>query len=161
MTYTNDLSRKNCLKVRKKSTQKEKKEERKVPRDARIWPISSFVLNPTAHLFLMGLVWESHPHKETYFFVSSQVFFHILQMFQPAFGDWGMEVEPDWQWFICFFFWKISLREYSLITNKHNQELINILENQKIYGGFLIILIFQVSLSRTHLKSKTFLFTRL
>ena len=46
---------------------------------------------------------------------------------------------------------KISLEEYSLITNKHNQKLINILENQKIYGGFLKILIFRVSLSRTHL----------
>ena len=32
---------------------------------------------------------------------------------------------------------KLSLREYSLITNKHNQKLINILENQKIYEGFL------------------------
>ena len=32
---------------------------------------------------------------------------------------------------------KLSLREYSFITNKHNQELINILENQKIYEGFL------------------------
>ena len=52
---------------------------------------------------------------------------------------------------------KLSLREYSLIItiNKHNQKLINILENQKIYGGFLKILIFPVSLSRTHLQSKT------
>ena len=32
---------------------------------------------------------------------------------------------------------KLSLREYSFITNKHNQELVNILENQKIYEGFL------------------------
>ena len=38
------------------------------------------------------------------------------------------------------------------IINKHNQKLINILENQKIYGGFLKILIFQVSSSRTHLN---------
>ena len=51
---------------------------------------------------------------------------------------------------------KISLREYSLIY-KHNQKLINIFENQKIYGGFFKILIFRVSLSRTHLPSKTFL----
>ena len=52
---------------------------------------------------------------------------------------------------------KLSLREYSLIItiNKHNQKLINILENQKIYGGFLKILIFRVSLSRAHLQSKT------
>ena len=38
------------------------------------------------------------------------------------------------------------------IINKHNQKLINILENQKIYGGFLKILIFRVSSSRTHLN---------
>ena len=43
-------------------------------------------------------------------------------------------------------FLKMSLREYSLIINKHNQKLISILENQKIYGGFLKILIFWVSL---------------
>ena len=42
--------------------------------------------------------------------------------------------------------------------NKHNQKLIIILENQKIYDGFLEMLILQVSLSRTHLQSKTFLF---
>ena len=42
------------------------------------------------------------------------------------------------------------------IINKHNQKLISMLENQKIYGGFLKILIFRVSLSRTHLQSKTF-----
>ena len=54
-----------------------------------------------------------------------------------------------------------ALREYSLIIKKHNQELINILENQKIYGGFLKISIFRVSLSRTHLQSKMFLFTML
>ena len=36
----------------------------------------------------------------------------------------------------------ISLRKYSLITDKHNQKLIKILENQKINGGFLKILIF-------------------
>ena len=53
---------------------------------------------------------------------------------------------------------KKSLREYSLIIHKHNQKLISILENQKIYGGFLKILIFCVSLSRTHLQIKTFLF---
>ena len=41
---------------------------------------------------------------------------------------------------------------FPLITNKHNQKLINILENQKIYGGFLKILIFRVSLSRAHLQ---------
>ena len=56
---------------------------------------------------------------------------------------------------------KISLREYSLMRNKHNQKLVNILESQKIYGGFLKILIFRVSLSRTHSQSKTFLFTKL
>ena len=39
-----------------------------------------------------------------------------------------------------------------LITNKHNQKLITILENQKIYEGFLEILVFRVSLSRTHLQ---------
>ena len=50
---------------------------------------------------------------------------------------------------------KRSLWEYSLITNKHNQKLINILENQKINGGFLKILIFRISLSRTHLQSET------
>ena len=44
---------------------------------------------------------------------------------------------------------KISLPEYSLIINKYNQKLINILENQTIYEGFLKILIFQVPLSRT------------
>ena len=36
---------------------------------------------------------------------------------------------------------KTSL-QYSLIINKHNQKLISILENQKIYGDFLNILIF-------------------
>ena len=40
--------------------------------------------------------------------------------------------------------------------NKHNQKLINILENQKIYGDFFKIL-FRISLSRNHLQSKTFL----
>ena len=40
-------------------------------------------------------------------------------------------------------------------VNKHNQKLIIILENQKFYGGFLEILIFRVSLSRTHLQSET------
>ena len=44
------------------------------------------------------------------------------------------------------------------MINKHNQKIIIVLENQKIYGGFLEILIFWVSLSRTHLQSKTFLF---
>ena len=56
----------------------------------------------------------------------------------------------------CNTYWKkylrmISLRKYSLITDKHNQKLIKILENQKINGGFLKILIFRVSLPRTHL----------
>ena len=51
---------------------------------------------------------------------------------------------------------KISLREYSLITNRHNQKLINTLERQNIYGGFLKILIFRVSLSKTHWQNKTF-----
>ena len=37
---------------------------------------------------------------------------------------------------------------------KHNQKLISTLENQKIYGGFLKILIFWVSLSTTHLQNK-------
>ena len=32
--------------------------------------------------------------------------------------------------------------QYSLIINKHNQKLISILENQKIYGDFLKILTF-------------------
>ena len=50
---------------------------------------------------------------------------------------------------------KILLREYSLIRDKHNQKLINILETQKTYGGFLKIVIFRVSLSRTHLQSET------
>ena len=36
-----------------------------------------------------------------------------------------------------------------IMINKHNQKLIIILENQKIYGGFLEMLIFRVSLSRT------------
>ena len=31
------------------------------------------------------------------------------------------------------FYLTISLREYRLITNKHNQKLITILENQKIF----------------------------
>ena len=31
--------------------------------------------------------------------------------------------------------WKYHYRNNSLITNKRNQKLINILENQKIYGG--------------------------
>ena len=39
-----------------------------------------------------------------------------------------------------------------MIANKHNEMLINILENQKIYGDFLKILVFRVSLSRTHLQ---------
>ena len=52
---------------------------------------------------------------------------------------------------------KISLQEYNMIANKHSQKLINILENQKIYGGFLKKLIFLVSLSRTRLQSKTYL----
>ena len=49
------------------------------------------------------------------------------------------------------------------VTNKNNQKLINIFENQKVYGGFLKILIFQVSYSGTHLQSKFFLilYTRL
>ena len=34
---------------------------------------------------------------------------------------------------------KISLREYSFITNKHNQKLINILENQKIYRSIILL----------------------
>ena len=50
---------------------------------------------------------------------------------------------------------------YVRIPNKHNQKLINIVKNQNIYGGFLKILIIRVSLSRTHLQSKTFLFTGL
>ena len=37
---------------------------------------------------------------------------------------------------------KISIQEYSLIINKHNQKLISIFENQKVYGGFLKTLIF-------------------
>ena len=47
------------------------------------------------------------------------------------------------------------------MINKHNQKLIIILENQ--YGGFLEILIFPFSLSRTHLQSKKFfiLYTKL
>ena len=40
-----------------------------------------------------------------------------------------------------------------LLINKHNQKLISMLENQKIYGGFLKLLILWVSLSRTHLQS--------
>ena len=44
---------------------------------------------------------------------------------------------------------------FPLITNKHNQKLINILENQKIYGGFLQILIFRFSLSKWVLESET------
>ena len=44
----------------------------------------------------------------------------------------------------------------NFILNKHNQKLISMLENHKIYGGFLKILIFRVPLSRTHLQSKTF-----
>ena len=43
-----------------------------------------------------------------------------------------------------------------ILTSKYNQKLIKILENQKIYGGFLEILIFGIPLSRTHLQSKTF-----
>ena len=50
----------------------------------------------------------------------------------------------------------VYFRFLLVIINKHNQKLVNILENQKTYGGFLKILIFQVSLSRTHLQSKTF-----
>ena len=63
-----------------------------------------------------------------------------------------------WVGVIHFSCLKIPLREYSLITNKHNQKLINILENQKIYGGFLKILIFRVSLSRTHFPFSGFTF---
>ena len=44
------------------------------------------------------------------------------------------------------------------LINKHNQRLISILENQKIYEGFLKILIFRVSLSRTNLQSKKKMF---
>ena len=40
-----------------------------------------------------------------------------------------------------------------VVINKHNQKLISMLENQKIYGGFLKLLILWVSLSRTHLQS--------
>ena len=40
----------------------------------------------------------------------------------------------------------MSLQEYSFIINKRNQKLSGIFENQKIYGGFLKILIFRVSL---------------
>ena len=44
---------------------------------------------------------------------------------------------------------KAKKKYYSQMKNKHNQKLINIiLENQKIYGGFLKILMFRVSLSR-------------
>ena len=43
----------------------------------------------------------------------------------------------------------MSLSEYSLIINKHNQKLIDILENQKIHGGFFKKVIFWISLSRT------------
>ena len=50
---------------------------------------------------------------------------------------------------------KISLPEYSLIINKHNQKLVTILENQKIYGGSLKIL------SGTHLQSIYTPFTHL
>ena len=53
----------------------------------------------------------------------------------------------------------MSLREYSLIINKHNQKLVKILENQKINGGFLKILIFRVSLYKTHLQLLGLLFT--
>ena len=63
-----------------------------------------------------------------------------------------------WVGVIHFSCLKIPLQEYSLITNKHNQKLINILENQKIYGGFLKILIFRVSLSRTHFPFSGFTF---
>ena len=52
---------------------------------------------------------------------------------------------------------EINQKKYFFLLNKHDQKLINILENQKIYGGFLKILIFWVSLSRIHLQSKTFL----
>ena len=41
---------------------------------------------------------------------------------------------------------------FALITNKHNEKLINILEKQKIYRGFLKILLFRFSLSRVHLQ---------
>ena len=37
-----------------------------------------------------------------------------------------------------------------MVTNKHNQKLNDILENQKIYGGFLKILVFWVSLLNFH-----------
>ena len=41
---------------------------------------------------------------------------------------------------------RYSIKKLLLKINKHNQKLLNILENQKIYGGFLKILIFRVSL---------------
>ena len=52
---------------------------------------------------------------------------------------------------------KLIKKKYFFLLNKHDPKLINILENQKIYGDFLKILIFRVSLSRIHLQSKTFL----
>ena len=38
-----------------------------------------------------------------------------------------------------------QIEEYNMMINKHNQKLIIILKNQKIYGGFLEMLIFRES----------------
>ena len=56
-----------------------------------------------------------------------------------------------WVGVIHFSCLKIPLQEYSLITNKHNQKLINILKNQKIYGGFLMCWYFRFHFPWTHL----------
>ena len=48
--------------------------------------------------------------------------------------------------FFIFYFLKILLQEYSLITNKHNLKLINILENQKMYG---LIFLFSIMIERS------------
>ena len=91
-------------------------------------------------------------------------FLHVLIDFKSKTTFWYfvLSVSNDLMMllisFPCFFLicLKISLMDYSLITNKHSQKLFNILEKQQIWGGVLKILIFCVSLSRTDLQSKIF-----
>ena len=61
----------------------------------------------------------------------------------------SLELEIEW------IHLKISLWAYTLIIYKHNQKPISTLKSRKIYRGFLKILIFRVSLTRTHLQSET------
>ena len=52
----------------------------------------------------------------------------------------------------------ISLREYSLLINKHNQKLINILENQKIFWFSNMLISFWLCLFISKLYSRKDMF---